>query len=113
MILLGNLKILKIEYFQVVTQCCKICLTYKTTCQKSTGQLSSKLMVSKHQNFLLLTPMLIIGMTCHSCVRNITNQVSEKGGIESVEVSLEDGKAMVSYDPSVTDPAIIASKSQR
>ena len=80
---------------------------YRTTVIKVDGKQTLKLSLAN------TNAMLILGMTCHSCVRNITNQVSEKGGIESVEVSLEDGRAMVSYDPSVTDPAIIASKSQR
>ncbi|XP_071633250.1 copper-transporting ATPase 1 isoform X1 [Temnothorax longispinosus] len=37
------------------------------------------------------------GMTCQSCVKNITDVLSEKPGIKNVNVSLEDKEAKVSY----------------
>ncbi|KAL6433052.1 hypothetical protein ACFW04_006384 [Cataglyphis niger] len=38
------------------------------------------------------------GMTCSSCVKNITGVLSEKPGIKDVNVSLEDKEAKVSYN---------------
>jgi len=56
------------------------------------------------------TQIKIIGMTCNSCVRNIEGKLRDRPGIESIEVSLEEEKATVSYDPSVTDRLTIASE---
>ena len=47
------------------------------------------------------------GMTCSSCVKNITESVLNKPGVERFFLSLEEGRATVSYDPSVTAPDII------
>ncbi|XP_011645120.1 copper-transporting ATPase 1 isoform X1 [Pogonomyrmex barbatus] len=42
----------------------------------------------------------IDGMTCMSCVKNITGVLSEKPGIKNVNVSLENKEARVSYNSS-------------
>eukprot|EP00794_Sanderia_malayensis_P006913 gene6913-7690_t len=38
------------------------------------------------------------GMTCQSCVKNITSTLNEKDGVLSIEVSLEKENAVVKYD---------------
>ena len=47
------------------------------------------------------------GMTCNSCVKNIENSISGKGGVISIKVSLEENKADVKYDPAKTNPNVI------
>jgi copper chaperone len=39
------------------------------------------------------------GMSCQGCVKNVTGALSATPGVTSVEVSLEQGEARVSYDP--------------
>ncbi|XP_051025542.1 copper-transporting ATPase 2 isoform X2 [Acomys russatus] len=45
----------------------------------------------------------ILGMTCHSCVKSIEDRISTLKGIVSIKVSLEQGRASVTYVPSVTN----------
>ncbi|VDD95667.1 unnamed protein product [Enterobius vermicularis] len=40
------------------------------------------------------------GMTCQSCVKNIQDHIGSKNGIETIEVSLSDGEAYVTFDKS-------------
>ena len=47
------------------------------------------------------------GMTCNSCVQNITKHVSAKPGIESITVKLDSKSATVTYNPAVTAPDLI------
>ena len=49
------------------------------------------------------TVIVVRGMTCMSCVKNIEQVVSEKPGVVSVSVSLQEEKARIRYDASVTD----------
>ena len=46
----------------------------------------------------------VVGMTCESCVWAIEGRVAQVAGVRSVTVSLEEGKATVTFDPSVTQP---------
>ncbi len=39
------------------------------------------------------------GMDCQGCVKSVTRMLSGLPGVEKVDVSLEQGKASVSYDP--------------
>ncbi len=39
------------------------------------------------------------GMDCEGCVKSVTRMLSGLPGVEKVDVSLEAGKATVSYDP--------------
>ena len=39
------------------------------------------------------------GMDCQGCVKSVTRMLSGLPGVEKVDVSLEEGKATVSYDP--------------
>lgn len=46
----------------------------------------------------------IVGMTCNSCVQSIEGRVGQMSGVQSVSVSLKDGKGTVTFDPSLTGP---------
>lgn len=39
------------------------------------------------------------GMTCQGCVKSVTRVLQALPGIESVDVSLERGEAVLRYDP--------------
>jgi len=45
----------------------------------------------------------IVGMTCQSCVKSITNALSNSPGVVSVLVTLDTHSGIVSYDPSLLD----------
>lgn len=47
------------------------------------------------------------GMTCQSCVRNITKIVSSKQGVKSVNVSLERKTALIVYDSGVVNESFL------
>lgn len=59
---------------------------------------------SDELNQILNTRLNIDGMTCQSCVRNITENISTKPGVVNISVSLEDKSATVQYDNSLTSP---------
>jgi copper chaperone len=42
------------------------------------------------------------GMTCEGCVRSVTRVLQGIAGVQSVEVSLEDARAQVQFDPTRT-----------
>ncbi len=63
---------------------------------------------SDELNQIIDTRINIDGMTCQSCVRNITDNISTKPGIVNILVSLEDKCATVQYDNSLTSPIKIA-----
>lgn len=50
----------------------------------------------------------VLGMTCQSCVKSITNALSTHTGIISVEVSLSDEECTVVYDPACISTPDIA-----
>jgi len=45
------------------------------------------------------TSLNIKGMTCGGCVTSVTNVLKAIAGVTSVEVSLEQNRATISYDP--------------
>lgn len=45
------------------------------------------------------------GMHCDGCVKSVTRTLTAIPGVESVEVSLAEGKANVGYDAARTGPA--------
>jgi copper chaperone len=45
------------------------------------------------------------GMDCQGCVKSVTRMLSGVPGVEKVDVSLEQGKASVTYDPAKSGPA--------
>ena len=46
----------------------------------------------------------IEGMTCQSCVRNITGRVEEIDGVKKCDVSLENKLATIEFDPKIQNP---------
>jgi len=44
----------------------------------------------------------IAGMTCGGCVKSVTRVLSGLAGVASADVSLEEGRARVTYDPALT-----------
>jgi copper chaperone len=53
--------------------------------------------------------IVIGGMSCQGCVRNITGVLTALAGVEAAEVSLEAGNASVSFDPQrVSRAALVA-----
>jgi copper ion binding protein len=49
----------------------------------------------------------VSGMSCDSCVQGITHEVGRLEGVQSVEVDLENGKAVVLYAEGVVEPAAL------
>jgi len=47
----------------------------------------------------------IQGMTCNGCVNSVKNVLQKVSGVASVEVSLEQNRATVTYDPVRANPA--------
>jgi copper chaperone len=45
------------------------------------------------------------GMDCQGCVTSVTRMLSGVAGVEQVDVSLEEGRARVTYDPAKSNPA--------
>jgi copper chaperone len=45
------------------------------------------------------------GMDCQGCVKSVTRMLSGVPGVQKVDVSLEQGKASVTYDPAKSGPA--------
>ena len=39
------------------------------------------------------------GMDCEGCVKSVTRMLSGVAGVQNVDVSLEEGRARVTYDP--------------
>ena len=44
------------------------------------------------------------GMDCEGCVKSVTRVLNGVAGVESVDVSLEEGRARVTYDPAKANP---------
>lgn len=49
----------------------------------------------------------VSGMTCGGCVASVTRVVQAVAGVESADVSLEKGEAVVSYDGARASPAAL------
>jgi copper chaperone len=47
------------------------------------------------------------GMTCSGCVRSVTNVLQALPGVETAQVSLEQGAANISFDPQQIDVATL------
>ena len=46
----------------------------------------------------------IRGMTCNGCVKSVTGVLQKIPGVTSVEVSLEQNRATITYDPTLAKP---------
>ena len=52
--------------------------------------------------------LIVDGMSCDACVRHVTNALKNVPGVESAEVSLSNGNAFVSFDPTLANvPALV------
>ena len=49
----------------------------------------------------------VSGMTCGGCVASVKRVVQAVAGVESADVSLEKGEAVVTYDRARTSPAAL------
>ncbi|MGE0454761.1 MAG: heavy-metal-associated domain-containing protein [Vicinamibacteria bacterium] len=54
------------------------------------------------------TTLAVKGMTCGGCVAAVKVQLKRTEGVTAYEVGLENAEAVVSYDPSRTEPKKIA-----
>ena len=54
-----------------------------------------------------VTRITVKGMTCQSCVKTIESCVSKLSGVQDVKVSLEDGEAVIKYNPTLADPGML------
>ena len=51
----------------------------------------------------MLTQFTVMGMSCSNCVAHVTKAIKDLDGISSVQVSLEEGSAIVDYDESMVN----------
>uniref|UniRef100_A0A667XMJ9 Copper-transporting ATPase 2 n=1 Tax=Myripristis murdjan TaxID=586833 RepID=A0A667XMJ9_9TELE len=51
--------------------------------------------------------VLIVGMTCNSCVQSIEGRISQMTGVHSIMVSLKEGKGTITFDPGLTQPELL------
>lgn len=51
--------------------------------------------------------LCVAGMTCSSCSSSIQEKISQMGGVKSIAVSLADGTATVTFDPRLTEAALL------
>ena len=52
--------------------------------------------------------LVVTGMTCHNCVRHVTEALQEVPGVESVKVSLEQKSATMQVAEGFTEQAASA-----
>jgi copper chaperone len=45
------------------------------------------------------------GMDCQGCVKSVTRMLSGVAGVSRVDVSLEEGRARVTFDPAISNLA--------
>lgn len=53
---------------------------------------------------MTMTTLRVTGMTCGHCVRSVTQAIGQLGGVESADVQLDNGRAVVIYDPTKVTP---------
>lgn len=63
------------------------------------------LMACRSEPKIMRVEIAVGGMSCDSCVQGITHEVGRLEGVQSVEVDLESGKAVVLYTEGVIEPA--------
>jgi len=52
----------------------------------------------------------IRGMGCAGCVAGVEQALTRAAGVRDARVSLSEGRAVVEYDPAITDPAALADR---
>ena len=55
------------------------------------------------------TTLKVTGMTCGHCVRSVTDAIGGLDGVQSTDVELKDGRAVVVYDETRLSPRDIVS----
>jgi len=50
----------------------------------------------------------VTGMTCGHCVSSVTEEISQIGGVQKVDVELDSGKVTVTSDQPVTEDDVRA-----
>ncbi len=55
----------------------------------------------------------VTGMHCESCVKLIEKALGKARGVESAVVNFAAGKASVTYDPAITDPALLVKEIEK
>ena len=59
------------------------------------------------------TTLGVTGMTCQGCVNSVKKTLDSIDGVEKYEVSLEDGEAVVEFDPAKTSIEKIEKKFEK
>ncbi|XP_074863539.1 copper-transporting ATPase 1 isoform X5 [Carettochelys insculpta] len=65
---------------------------------------SQRPLSSTNQSITQVTVVNIEGMTCNACVQSIEGLISQKSGVKSICVSLENHNGTIKYDPLLTCP---------
>ena len=76
--------------FEAILPCAASSCANESSCNNTSGSRTVKINIE--------------GMTCNSCVQHIEGVISEKPFVESISVSLETKCAIISYDPTKTNP---------
>lgn len=58
------------------------------------------------------THLAVRGMTCGSCVRHVTQALQALDGVDSVQVSLQEGEVCVVHDPAADGSQFIKALSE-
>jgi mercuric ion binding protein len=83
-------------------------LLLATTLAIGCGQHSSTSERSSQATQLATVTLSVEGMTCGSCEVTIRVAATRLDGVESVDVSYDEGSATVHYDPAKIEPASVA-----
>jgi copper chaperone len=54
------------------------------------------------------TTLKVAGMTCQHCVRSVQSALESQDGVQSANVDLQGGRALVEYDDAVVTPRELA-----
>lgn len=65
-----------------------------------------KIKKNKKENSIMVKTMKIEGMMCNHCVASVTKALSAVKGVENVEITLENGQAIVTAKESVSEKAL-------
>ena len=65
-----------------------------------------KIKKNKKENNIMVKTMKIEGMMCNHCVASVTKALSSVKGVENVEITLENGQAIVTAKESVSEKAL-------
>ena len=72
-------------------------------CARLTGRCSVETATAAKPKKELKTVTFTVSMHCENCVKKITENISFVKGVKGLEISLEDKKVEITYDPAKTD----------